>query len=112
MASQPSLFDATGVLAPELIREAQRQDCLSAVEDLELGKAAEHLVCADLILRGYRAFLSDQGLPYDVLVEAGQRLVRIQVKATRGPKNPQPGMRRSIGYFFNLRRAGKAGRRQ
>lgn len=112
MAPQPSLFDATGVLAPELVRATRARDALAHVEDLELGKAAEYLVCADLILGGYRAFLSDQGLPYDVLVEVAQRIVRIQVKATRAPKNPQPTSRRSVGYFFNLRRAGKAGRRQ
>jgi hypothetical protein len=38
---------------------------------LELGKAAEHIVCADLILAGYRAFLADQGLPYDVVFDQG-----------------------------------------
>jgi hypothetical protein len=36
---------------------------------LELGKAAEHLVVADLLLQRYRAFLSDQGLPYDAIVD-------------------------------------------
>jgi hypothetical protein len=108
---QLTLFDATGVFAPELRRaEPPRGDGPSG-DDLELGKAAEHLVCADLILSGYRAFLSDQGLPYDVLVDVAGRFVRIQVKATRGPKNPDPRTRASKGYFFHLRRAGKRGRR-
>ena len=34
---------------------------------LQIGKAGEYLVCADLILKGYIAFLSEQGLPYDVI---------------------------------------------
>lgn len=79
---------------------------------LEIGKAAEHLVCADLILKGYRAFLSDQGLPYDVVVDLGDRFVRIQVKATLRPKNPAPKTRLTRGYFFHVRRAGKNGRRR
>ncbi len=55
-----------------------------SISDLEVGKAAEHLVVADLILSGYRAYLTDQGLPYDVVVDVGGRLYRVQVKATRG----------------------------
>jgi len=38
-------------------------------KELQIGKAGEHLVCTDLILKGYNAFLSDQGVPFDVLVE-------------------------------------------
>jgi len=37
---------------------------LNKLSELEIGKAAEHLVCADLILKGYRSFLADQGLPF------------------------------------------------
>jgi hypothetical protein len=59
--------------------------------ELEMGKAAEHLVCADLLMKGYNAFLSDQGLPYDVVIDLGRRLVRVQVKGTAKPKNPMPG---------------------
>ena len=50
---------------------------------MEIGKAAEHLVCTDLICMGYRAMLSDQGLPYDILVEItapSRGMVRLQVK--------------------------------
>jgi hypothetical protein len=110
--SQLTLFDATDFFAPELREPERTPPCASGVEDLEFGKAAEHLVCADLILQGYRAFLSDQGLPYDLLVDVDARFVRIQVKATRGPKNPDPRTRVSKGYYFHLRRAGKGGRRR
>lgn len=81
------------------------------ITDLELGKAAEHLVVADLILSGYRAFLTDQGLPYDLVIDHTGTLFRVQVKATRELKPmPQRGLGR--GYWFHLRRAGKRGRRQ
>ena len=49
---------------------------------LRVGKAGEHLVCCDLLLKGYNAFLADQGLSYDVVVETKNGLKRIQVKTS------------------------------
>ena len=46
------------------------------ITDLAAGIAAEHLVCADLLLSGYRAFLADQNCPYDVAVEYLCRLTK------------------------------------
>lgn len=78
---------------------------------LEYGKAAEHLVCADLLLSGYSAFMSDAGCAYDVLVEARDRLWRIQVKSTLRPRNiNSQGRVSNIAYSFNVRRRGKGGR--
>lgn len=75
---------------------------------LDIGKAAEHLVCADLIVQGYRAYLSDQGLPYDVLVDIAGRVVRVQVKATCFPRNLNAtGRAERQGYSFHIRRRGK-----
>jgi len=37
------------------------------IDDMQVGKAGEYLVCADLISKGYVAYLSEQGLPYDVV---------------------------------------------
>jgi hypothetical protein len=80
------------------------------IPDLELGKAAEHLVVADLILSGYRAYLTEQGLPYDVVIDHQGTLFRVQVKASRAPKKmPQGGV--GTGYLYNVRKAGKRGRR-
>lgn len=47
--------------------------------ELEIGKAAEHLVCADLILQGHKAFLADQGLSYNVVLDYKNKLWRVQV---------------------------------
>lgn len=48
----------------------------------EWGRAAEHLVVADLILQGIPAFLVSGSLPYDVIADFGGRRLRVQVKAT------------------------------
>jgi hypothetical protein len=78
---------------------------------LDLGKAAEHIVCADLILAGYRVFLSDQGLPYDLLVDIDGRFIRVQVKGTCAAKNANAkGRSANTVYVFNVRRRGKFGK--
>jgi len=95
-------------------RENQRrEDGLSS--SLQIAKAAEHLVCADLILQGWNAFLADAGLPYDVLVDLGfGQFSRIQVKSTTSmmTERPKPngGSYRPI-YRFALRRSRTADRR-
>lgn len=77
---------------------------------LEIGKAAEHLVCCDLLLAGHRAFLADQGLPFDVVVEHGGRLLRLQVKSTTTLKNVNcRGRNERKCYSFHVRRRGKRG---
>ena len=85
----------------------------ACVTDLAVGIAAEHLVCADLLLSGWRAFLADQNCGYDVAVDVGGRLIRIQVKATRKQRwIPQRGNSRDIpAYMWHVRRAGKGGKR-
>lgn len=55
---------------------------MSLSKELQLGKSGEHLVCFDLISQGHNAFLADQGLPYDVLVDVGGSIKKIQVKTT------------------------------
>jgi len=55
---------------------------MSLSKELQLGKAGEHLVCFDLIMRGYNAFLADQGLPFDILIEKNGKLLKIQVRST------------------------------
>lgn len=66
---------------------------------------------ADLILAGHRAYLSDQGLPYDVVVDVDGELHRIQVKSTRGMRPVPQRAAFTPGYLFFVRRSGKGGRR-
>ena len=76
-------------------------DCLS------FGKAAEHLVCAELLFAGYHAFLADQGSPFDIVVSVGGRLLRVQVKATSGvSKISSRRDKDRYGYSWNIRGRG------
>lgn len=77
-------------------------------KELQTGKAGEYLVCADLILKGFVAFPSEQGLPYDVLLDTGEKLIRIQVKTTSGPRTIPQRATDSKAYIFNVKRCGKS----
>ncbi|PXB01145.1 group I intron-associated PD-(D/E)XK endonuclease [Pectobacterium carotovorum] len=52
--------------------------------ELELGKAGEYYAIFKIMKQGFVAYPSDQGLPYDVVVDIGGRLLRGQIKSTRG----------------------------
>jgi len=65
------------------------------------------LVCADLILKGFVAFPSEQGLPYDVLLDTGTRIFRVQVKTTTGPRVVPQRAGESKCYIFNVKRTGR-----
>lgn len=75
---------------------------------IEIGKAAEYLVCADLILSGHVAYPTDQGLPYDIILDTGGRLYRVQVRSTMKPKNVCAKSRAPrFAYCWNVRGRGK-----
>ena len=81
------------------------------ISDLQIGKAGEYLVCADLILQGFITFPSEQGLHYDVVVDCNGKLIRMQVKTTKEyVARPQ---RKTVipSYLFQCRRCGKGGRK-
>ncbi len=82
------------------------------MNDLQLGKAGEYLVCADLILRGYVAYPAGPGLHYDVVVDVNGKLIRIQVKTTSVYKAVPQRKEYTPGYLFNVRRCGKGGRKR
>lgn len=97
--------------ALEVLKGLEPGSVDAVVTDLTAGIAGEHLVCADLLLQGFRAFLADQNCPYDVAVDIGSRLVRIQVKATRCKRAVPQRTNHRDAYQWHVRRAGKAGRR-
>ena len=74
--------------------------------ELQIGKAGEYLVCADLIIKGFISFPSEQGLPYDVLLDNGKRLLKIQVKTTGKPRIVPQRKEPIPAYIFNVKRAG------
>jgi hypothetical protein len=75
--------------------------------ELQIGKAGEYLVCADLILNGFVSFLSEQGLPYDLLLDNGNKLLKVQVKTTIKPRFVQQRANETRAYIFDTRRHGK-----
>lgn len=81
------------------------------INDVQAGKVGEYLVCADLILKGYVAFPSEQGLHYDVVLSVGNKLYKVQVKATRKPIPVPQRKNRTEKYCINIRRCGKGGRK-
>jgi len=74
---------------------------------LQIGKAGEYLTCADLILKGFVAFPSEQGLPFDVVLDNGRKLLRVQVKTTEKPRVIPQRKNDSMAYMFNIKRHGK-----
>lgn len=84
---------------------------MEKISDLDIGRAGEYLVCADLILSGHNAFLSDQGLPFDVVAIINGKVMRVQVKTTQEKKPIPQRKKHTPAYLFHLRRCGKGGRR-
>ena len=82
---------------------------MTTQSDLQTGVAGEHLVCADLITRGYNAYLSDQGLPYDVVADIGGKLYKIQVKTTSKYRAVPQRKHYTPAYLFWIKRCGKGG---
>lgn len=83
---------------------------MNKITDLQIGKAGEYLVCADLILNGYVAYPSEQGLPYDIVLDCEDKLYKVQVKTTRKAKEI-PQRKTSIpAYIFHIGLNGRKGR--
>jgi len=75
--------------------------------ELQIGKAGEYIVCADLILKGLIAYPSEQGLPYDVVIDNGNKLLKCQVKTTLQPRIIPQRKKESEAYIFTIKRHGK-----
>ena len=56
------------------------------ISEFMIGKAGEHLVVSDLILKNKNSFLAGEGLPYDVVCESDGKLIKIQVKTCIAPR--------------------------
>lgn len=74
------------------------------------GRAGEHLVCADILARGFECFIAEGRLPYDVVADINGRMIRIQVKTTSGAKPCPQRANHTPVYMWNARKFGK-GRR-
>ena len=79
-------------------------------KQLQVGKAGEYLACADLIMKGFIAFPSEQGLPYDILLDTGEKLLKVQVKTTEKPRTIKQRSKDTLAYIFSIKRAGANGK--
>lgn len=81
-------------------------------KELQIGKAGEYLVCADLILKGFTAYPSEQGLPYDVVLDIDGKLIKVQVKTTETYRSIPQRNTDTKAYIFNVKRKGKKGNKR
>ena len=80
--------------------------------ELKAGAAGEHLVCADLFIRGFTATRTGIPGPWDIIAEVDRHLVKIQVKTTLAARPfPQERQRHVIGYTWQIRHGKGAGRK-
>ncbi|MCY2161672.1 hypothetical protein OW894_24825 [Klebsiella pneumoniae] len=70
------------------------------VSELEMGKCGEYYAIFKLAKQGFVCFPSDQGLPYDIVVEANGALLKGQVRSTL--KMRDYGKSKSV-YRFGMR---------
>jgi len=75
-------------------------------DQLQIGKAGEYITCGDLIIKGLIAYPSEQGLPYDVVIDNGKKLLKCQVKTTLQPRIIPQRSKKTLAYIFNIKRHG------
>lgn len=78
-------------------------------KELNIGRAGQYIVLADLLERGVQAYDTGEGVSYDVVADTEGRLIRLQVKATQKMRVLKQAS--NPVYFFHLKRAGKNGAR-
>ena len=76
--------------------------------ELNIGRAGEYLVMADLLIRGIECFDTGQGVGFDVIAINDNKLIRLQVKTTSGIR--KTSQRRNPVYFFHINRRGREGK--
>ena len=81
-------------------------------KEMQIGKAGEYLVCADLILKGFVAYPSEQGLPYDVVLDIEGKLYKVQVKTTTTYRTIPQRKDDMKSYIFSIKRKGKYGKKR
>lgn len=80
-------------------------------DDIQTGAIGEHLVMADLLLRGINVHQASAGSPFDIIAETKKGLLRIQVKATR-KITMERAPRSKPCYLFHVKRCGKHGKKK
>lgn len=82
------------------------------MHELDYGIAGEYLVCFDLAMSGYKAFPSDQGLPFDLVLEHQDKLLKMQVKSSIRPRTTNQRGEQPPVYIFGTMVRGKQGKKR
>jgi len=75
-------------------------------DKFQIGKAGEYLVCADLLLKGFNVSPAGETLPYDLLLDTGQKILKVQVKTTETYRTTNQWRGVNGAYVFNIKRKG------
>lgn len=95
-------YETAGTDTGELVESFDRS---ASGVSIDIGRAAELLVASDLEFQGYKVTLAGQMCSYDLLVDTGSQILRVQVKATSGPYKWNNNNKASK-YRFKLQRGG------
>ena len=79
--------------------------CKKVISNIQKGMAGEHLVCADIYLSGYSGSIISTQQPYDIIMDAQNRMFKIQVKTSTF--KPSRGNREGISTYFLIARGNK-----
>lgn len=72
----------------------------------QIGKAGEYLTCADLLLKGFNVSPAGETLPYDLLLDTGKKILKVQVKTTETHRKTNQWRGVSGAYVFSIKRKG------
>ena len=75
-------------------------------DKFQIGKAGEYLVCADLLLKGFNVSPAGEALPYDLLLDTGKKILKVQVKTTETHRKTNQWRGVSGAYVFSIKRKG------
>lgn len=72
-----------------------------------IGKQAEYLACAELLSLGLYPSLAGGALPYDILLDTGDKILKLQIKSVSKSNIIKRVSNEYHFYTFNLRRCSK-----
>lgn len=78
-------------------------------DKFQIGKAGEFLVGADLLLKGFNVSQAGETLPYDLLLDIGNKILKVQVKTTEEPRKTSQWRGETSAYVFSVKRKGVNG---
>lgn len=76
------------------------------LDKFRLGKAGEFLTGANLILKGFDVSQAGETLPYDLLLDTGEKILKVQVKTTETYRTTNQWRGKSGAYVFGIKRKG------